>query len=86
MSPSQSGVLSAAVVLPTVASIAVLLRFYVRRSKTMVGGDDWMILAGLVRCSTDESLSWYTEIMLSFLQGLTWAMSVILIVGQLLLG
>ncbi|MCJ1238721.1 hypothetical protein MMC14_006712 [Varicellaria rhodocarpa] len=60
MSPSQSGVLSAAVVLPTVASIAVLLRFYVRRSKTMVGGDDWMILAGL---------------------GLTWAMSVILIVG-----
>ena len=50
MSPTPQGVIAVAVILPSFASIAVALRFYVRRKKkTQLQSDDWTILVALVR-------------------------------------
>ena len=49
MSPTPQGVIAVAVLLPSFGTIAVALRFYVRKVKgAQVQSDDWTILVGLV--------------------------------------
>ena len=48
-SPNQAGVYAVSAILLVVSTIAVALRFKVRRMKnTAYGVDDWLILAALV--------------------------------------
>ena len=49
-SPNQAGVYAVSIILLVFSTIAVALRFKVRRMKqTGYGADDWLILAALVR-------------------------------------
>ena len=47
MQTSQAGIFALSVVLPIIASLVVLLRFFIRR-KNRIGSDDWTILVALV--------------------------------------
>lgn len=50
MSPTPQGVIAVAVILPSFATVAVVLRFYVHRMKKLpLKSDAWTILAALVR-------------------------------------
>ena len=56
-SPTKAGVLAAAIILPCADTIAVGLRFYVRRMKrTRIGGDDWMIAMALVSLIAERQM------------------------------
>lgn len=47
---TPKSVIAVGTVLPSLAAIAVGLRFYIRRSRTTsIGVDDWLILFALVR-------------------------------------
>ena len=49
MSPNQGAVYAVAVVLAGVATIAVGLRIYIRKSRQIgIGSDDWTVIAALV--------------------------------------
>lgn len=50
MSPTPQGVIAVAVILPCFGTIAVALRFYVRKMKGLqLQNDDWTILVAMVR-------------------------------------
>ena len=48
MSPLKLDVLYGAIAVPAVASVAIILRFYARLTKTAIGVDDWTILLAMV--------------------------------------
>lgn len=88
MSPNFTSVtpmtiIAVGAVLPSLAAIAVSLRFYVRiRLSPSVGLDDWLILVSLVSDSADSSFDMNgTEVLR---QILTVALGVMLIVGKLI--
>ena len=49
MGSTPQGVIAAGIILPTLGSIALVLRFYGRRIRnTTIQRDDWMMVVGLV--------------------------------------
>ena len=47
MLPSQIGIIALSIILPIVASLVVLLRFFIRR-RDKIGRDDWTIFIAVV--------------------------------------
>ena len=81
MYTTPESVIAAGVIIPTLASTAVFLRFHARLSRKQgIGRDDWVTLVGLVsRCSLRRSLCDAN----SSHKFLTWCLSIVVIVGMI---